>query len=392
VSPATARRLAWAVWALCMVALGVAFVLPDERGHGGVAGMVASVVFTLSFATVGAVVASRRSANPVGWLMCLSGLSYAVGGLAVTYIESIPEATEDGFLLEFADWVSSWVWMVGIGAAATFLLLLFPTGRLPSRRWRPVAWAAGWALGLTVVGIALSPDSGDLDRENPIAVPGAELVAGVGLFLLLPAALASVASLVVRYRGAPSEERRQLEWLTYAAALAGAALLILIVLESSVGTSDELSNTLVSGAVATLPVAMGIAILRHGLFDIDVVVNRTLVYAASTATLAGAYLGLVLLLQLALSPLTEESDLAVAGSTLAVAALFGPARARIQALVDRRFFRRRYDAGQTLERFGTRLRDEVDLEALGGELRAVVGETMQPAHVSLWLRAPEARR
>ena len=341
------------------------------------------MVFTLSFVTVGAVVASRRRANPIGWLMCLSGLSYAVGGLAITYIESVPKGEEDGFLLGFADWISSWVWMVGIGPAATFLLLLFPTGRLPSPRWRPVAWAAGGGLVMTVAGIALSADSGDLDRTNPIAVPGAELVAGAGLLLLLLAALASLVSLVVRYRGARWEERRQLEWLTYAAALAGVALLTLIVLESTVGTTDELSNTLVSGAVAALPVAMGIAILRRGLFDIEVVINRTLVYAALTASLAGSYLALVLLLQLLLSP---GSDLAIAGSTLAVAALFRPLRARIQGLVDRRFFRSRYDAAQTLERFGARLRDEVDLDSLGGELRAVVGDTMKPAHVTLWLR------
>jgi hypothetical protein len=382
-SAVAARRVAWSVWGLSVAGLSVAVVLPNERGEGGLAGLLASVVFTLSFVTVGAVVASRRRANPIGWLMCLSGLSYAVGGLAITYIESVPKGEEDGFLLGFADWISSWVWMVGIGPAATFLLLLFPTGRLPSRRWRPVAWAAGAALVMTVGGIALGSDSGELERSNPLAVPGAELVAGVGLSLLLVTALASLASLVARYRGARWEERRQLQWLTYAAALAGVALLTLIVLESTVGTSDELSNTLVSGAIAALPVAMGIAILRRGLFDIDVVINRTLVYAALTASLAGSYLALVLLLQLLLSP---GSDLAIAGSTLAVAALFRPLRARIQGLVDRRFFRSRYDAAQTLERFGARLRDEVDLDSLGEELRAVVADTMQPAHVTLWLR------
>jgi hypothetical protein len=392
VSAATARRIAWSVWAVNAVCLGVAVALPSERGEDSLAGLLAASVFILTFTTVGAVVASRRRSNPIGWLMCLSGLSYAVGGLAVSYIESVPGGAEDGFLLGLADWISSWVWMLGIGPAATFLLLLFPTGRLPSRRWRPVAWAAGFALGLMVLGNSLSPDSGELDRANPIAVPGAEVVAGVGAFLLVPAALASVGSVVVRYRAARSEERRQLKWLTYAAALAGIALLMLIVLESTVGTSDELGNGLVSGALATLPVAMGIAILRHGLFDIDVVINRTLVYGVLTAFLAGAYLGGVLVLQLALGPLTEDNDLAIAGSTLAVAALFRPARRHVQELVDRRFYRRRYDAALTLQGFGSRLRDEVALDSLSADLRDVVAETMQPAHVSLWLRGREAPR
>jgi hypothetical protein len=195
-----------------------------------------------------------------------------------------------------------------------------------------------------------------------------------------------VASVVFRFRRARGEERRQLKWLTYAAAVAGLVLLLIIVGESTVTVSDELSNTLVSVSVAALPVSMGIAILRHRLFDIDVVINRTLVYGALTATLVGAYVGIVLLLQLALSPLTEDSDLAIAGSTLAVAALFRPARARIQRTVDRRFYRHRYDAARTLAGFGARMRDQVELDSLGAELRSVVGETMQPAHVSLWLR------
>jgi hypothetical protein len=369
-----ARRAAWSVWALTVIGLAVAMALPSAEADEDVWSLVATLVFALSFATVGALVASRRPDSPLGWIMCGAGLAYALGGVSVTYVESTLARGDDDVLATLADWVSGWVWMLGIGPAATFLLLLFPTGRLPSRRWRPVAWTAAGALTLMVVGIALTP------------LAGAEVAAGLGSFLLLLAVLASVASLVFRFGRARGEERRQLKWLTYAAAVTGLVLLLIIVAESTIGVSDELSNTLISVSVAALPVSMGIAILRHGLFDIDVVINRTLVYVTLTATLVGAYVGAVLLLQLALSPLTEESDLAIAGSTLAVAALVRPVRARIQELVDRRFYRRKYDAARTLEGFGTRLRDQVELDSLSVELRAVVAETMQPAHVSLWLR------
>jgi hypothetical protein len=195
----------------------------------------------------------------------------------------------------------------------------------------------------------------------------------------------------VRFRRARGERRQQIKWL----ALAGAVAVVTVIV-ATIG-SDELWNTAVTNVACMLgvlcvPVAAGIAILRHRLYDIDVVVNRAIVYGALTATLAGMYLGSVLLLQLLLGGITGDSGLAVAGSTLAVAALFRPARARIQAAVDRRFFRRKYDAQRTLEAFSSRLRDEVDLRALSSELGAVVRETLQPAHLSLWLRAPEARR
>jgi hypothetical protein len=386
-------RLAWALWALTVTGLVVAVVLPERRGDEDLWSLLASVVFAVSFATVGALVASRRPDNPLGWIMCLAGLAYGLGGVTVSYTESTLADADDDALFTFGDWISGWVWMVGIGPAATFLLLLFPSGHLPSPRWRPFAWAAAGALCLMLPGLALTESpTGDPGPDNPVGVPGAEVVAGIGALVLVMAAVASIASLVVRFRRARSEERRQLKWLTYAAGIVGVALLVLLVAEATVGTSDEFSNTLVSVSVAALPVSMGIAILRHGLFDIDLVIQRTLVYGALSATLAAAYVGLVLLLQLVLSPLTEQSDPAIAGSTLAVAALFRPARARIQALVDRRFFRRKYDAALTLELFGTRLRNEVALDSLSAELRSVVAETMQPAHVSVWLRAPGAQR
>jgi hypothetical protein len=371
----SARRLAWSFWAVTVIGLATALALPSAQEDEGVWSLVAALVFALSFATVGALVASRRPRNPIGWIMCAAGLAYAVGGVSVSYAESTLAGGDDDALKRAADWVSGWVWMLGIGPAVTFLPLLFPNGRLPSERWRPVAWVAAVGLGMMMVALAL-----------PDAWKAAEFAAGVGGLLLVLSAIASIASLAFRFRRAPRVERSQLKWLTYAAALVGVAVLAQVLAEATVGTSDEFSNTLVSASIAVLPVCIGIAILRHRLYDIDVVINRTLVYGALTATLVGAYVGSVLLLQLALSPLTEDSDLAIAGSTLAVAALVRPLRSRIQGLVDRRFYRRRYDAARTLESFGVRLRDEVDLETLGGELRAVVADTMQPAHVSLWLR------
>jgi hypothetical protein len=395
VTARTASRLAWGSSAATISLLGFAIVFgaltasPGAADAGGTSSLVASVVFVFAFATVGALVASRRPANPIGWIMCASGLAYAIGGVSVVYVESFDPGSADlGFLATLALWVSSWVWMAGIAPIVTFVLLLFPSGRLLSSRWKPVAVAAGAGTALVVVGIALNPGRfEDYAIENPVGVPGAEAAAAVGALVLIGAALASVASVVFRYRHGRHDERQQLKWLTFAAGLVGLTAIALTVAEAAVSRDiTELSNTVVSASLATVPVAIGVAILRYGLYDVDLVINRTLVYGALTATLAAAYLGSVLLLQLALSPLTEQSDLAIAGSTLAVAALFRPARRRIQELVDRRFFRSRYDAALTLAGFGTRLRDEVELDAVSGELRAVVAQTMQPAHVSLWLR------
>jgi hypothetical protein len=279
-------------------------------------------------------------------------------------------------------------------ALFTFFFLLFPNGRLPSRRWRPVAWLAGFALGGILFG-AFAPGSLlTSEVENPFGAAGTtgDIVAavyGLGWTLSLIANLAAAISVVVRFRHARGEERLQIKWVAFAAGLnAFTFVATYTVLQEVWKDADPVVPIL--GLVA-IPIAAAFAIFKRRLYDIDVVINRTLVYGALTAILAGIYLGSVLLLQLALRPLTEESNLAIAVSTLAVAALFRPARARIQAAVDRRFYRRKYDAARTLERFGTRLRDEVDLDALGSELRRVVTDTMQPASVSLWLRMPESR-
>ena len=225
--------------------------------------------------------------------------------------------------------------------------------------------------------------------RNPVGIPGGaailDAVATARAVLLALSAAASVVSLIVRFRAAPDAERQQLKWIAYAAPIVALAMAASLIIDSTSSGPDRgrrLETRSWGPTRAAVPVTIGIAILRHRLYDIDVVINRTLVYGALTATLAVTYLALVLLLGLAVG----DSGLATAASTLAVAALFRPARARIQAAVDRRFYRRRYDAARTLEAFSARLRDELDLDALRGEIRSVVGETVQPAHVSLWLR------
>ena len=382
------RVLAWAGWSLTAVCLGVALAGSDGESDSLFVEF-AVVLFVASFATVGALVATRKPENPVGWIMLVVAFAFALGGASLQYVPAADTpAAKASAGATLAAWLTTWIWVLGSSLPATFLLLLFPDGRLPSRRWRPVAWFAGVAIVLAGAGLALTP--GRLDEvliENPVGVAGADTAAAIGALLLPVAGIASVASLVFRYRAATHEVRQQLKWITWTAALLAVVLVAVAVIELVVRPeSSDFGNGLASFGLSAVPIAMGIAILRHRLYDIDVVINRTLVYGALTATLVAAYLGLVLLIQVALSPVTEQSDLAIAVSTLAVAALVRPLRTRIQALVDRRFYRRRYDAARTLERFGGRVRDEVALDSLTTELRGVVAETMQPAHVSLWLR------
>jgi hypothetical protein len=374
------RRLAWAIW-LLTVALGVA-ISPSALGDS-LGTFVAFVVFVLAFGTVGLLVASRQPRNPIGWILLASGLAYVLGGIT----EVTREGEGEGAWTTFNAWLGTWIWIGGLAPVATFGLLLFPDGHLPSRRWRPVAWLAGFGLVAQILGLAFEPGRfEDSMIVNPVGFGGPlpEALQIVGAIALLLALIGSIASLGARYRAAGPVQRLQLKWLLYAAAVIGTAIAVTLPAEAILGDAAvEFVNTVVTLSLAAVPIAMGIAILRHRLYDVDVVIRRTLVYGALTATLAGAYLGLVLLVSLAVG----ESGFAVAVSTLAVAALFRPVRSRIQATVDRRFYRSRYDAALTLEAFGTRLRDELDLETLGDDLRGVVRDTMQPASVSLWLRS-----
>jgi len=391
-----AAAVAWGMWLLDVVVVVAVIVVAlsfrvDGSGDGGLVG---GVLFILGFATTGALVASRIPANAVGWLLCLAALAFAVGGVSEGVSEYASRDVWNGPVVTGAAWLGTFVWMLGVGPAATFVLLLFPDGRLPSRGWRPVGWLSGAALTAITVGIALRPGTiEDTNVSNPVGIAAwesaLETLVSAGLLLLFVCILASCASLVVRYRAAGTRQRQQLKWIAWSLPVVLAWLGASIWVESlpTGETGVDLANAMAAVGLTIVPVTIAVAILRHRLYDIDVVINRTLVYGALTATLGLVYLSSVLLLQLVLSPLTDQSDLAVAAATLGVAALFRPARARIQGVVDRRFFRRRYDAARTLASFTGRLRQEVDLESVSGDLRSVVRDTVQPTHVSLWLRS-----
>jgi hypothetical protein len=399
-----AAALAWGVSAvaalptLVLLAIGAADSTPgDSFGLGGYGGL-SFVVASLAFASVGALVAARVPQSPIGWIFCLTGAILGIGDLAYQYADqalygsatSLPGGT-------FAAWLQNLGLPPGFGLLG-LALLLFPDGRLPSRRWRPALWLGLIGIAWIVIGYAFRP--GPLDDPfatiiNPLGIKGTfglmDALSGLGWMLM--GACVGLAALAMsgRLRRARGHERQQLKWIALAAGLAG-IVVVGVVASFFAGADriDQLRIVALGIAFSGFPVAAGMAILRYRLYDIDVVINRTLVYGALTATLAATYLGSVLVLQLVLRPLTRDSNLAIAASTLAVAALFRPARARIQSGVDRRFYRRRYDAQRTLEAFSARLRDEVGLEALTLELNAVVRDTVQPAHVSLWL--PKAPR
>jgi hypothetical protein len=278
---------------------------------------------------------------------------------------------------------------------------VFPDGRLPSRRWRPVAWLCGTVLASNVVATALAPvHLSDLrDVSNPFGLEGQPWLANANeaVGLLFPVCmLASASSLLVRYLHSGKEVREQIRWLAFAASVVVLGISSMIVIGTFVASdaargADPLLAKLLQDAItisfAGIPVAIGFAVLKYRLYDIEIVINRTLVYIPLTATLVALYFGGIVMLQRLFVLLTgEKSTLAVVASTLLIAALFNPLRRRIQSFIDRRFYRRKYDAAKTLEAFSVKLREETDLEALNAELVGVVRKTMQPAHVSLWLR------
>ena len=380
---------AWALLAVYAVLAAGAVALTVFQGASSDG--LGALGFT-GFAGVGALIALRRPGNAVGWVLLGIAIAFAVGEVGQSYVEERSNPAR----IAVASVTNSIVY-VWFSLAVVFLPLLFPHGRPPSPRWRPVLWLGAAGLVLGVVSSALTPGPLELRRgagiENPLGVTGGmpEALGMIGTVAQVVAGVLAAVSVVVRLRNASGTERQQLKSFAYVGVLAITCMFVAVVGSGVVGEDgSDMVTALVVACWLTglalvalgLPAATGIAILRHRLYDVDVVIRRTLVYGALTATLGATYLGLVLLIGLAVG----DSSLAIAASTLAVAALFRPARARIQAVVDRRFYRRRYDAAQTLAEFGARLRDEIDLEALGADLRGVVQNTVQPAHVSLWLR------
>jgi hypothetical protein len=392
VGPARPRRwpagLAWALWALLVLGVpAVAWLnqLARQTGRSDLGSNADTAIYDLvavSSATVGAVLASRRPRHPVGWLLLALGLwfVYGYGIWALLAWRGAPSAIGSAILDAN---------VVVIPACLGFVLLLTPTGRLPSPRWR---WWARVAAAVPVVGLvslALGPfrEPGQT-VANPLAIPvltGPLLVARGVAFVVAGLAIPVGAwSLVVRFRRGRGVERQQLRWLAVAAVPVAVAAVAALAAPALAGNEVALEE--VPGVcLAVLPLAIGAAILRYRLYDLDRIISRTVTYGLLTVLLGGGYAVVVLGLGQLLG---RDSSLVVAGATLAVAGVFQPARRRIQAVVDRRFNRRRYDAAMTIEGFSARLRDEVDLGTLTGELLAVVEQTMQPTQVSLWLRPP----
>ena len=363
---------------------------PLPEGYASRAEQAISLVSLLGPPLLGGLLAARRPANPYGWLWLAYGLGWAVVGFTNAYAIYVSASGGDGLPW----WAGSIAWtgdvvFVPLLGLTTLILLLFPDGRPPSRRWRWVTRAIGVTVVVTTVAGALLPADEADPIGNPLAVQGsiealADTVANVGITTLFLAILLSAVLLLLRFRRARGLQRQQLKWLAYGGGLLAAYILLDIISQVPPGLVDALIEALTFGA---LYVGVGVAVLRYRLYDIDRLINRTLVYGLLTALLAGVYAAIVLVVGQVFGGVGgEPPSWAVAGATLAVAALFQPARRRIQAVVDRRFNRRKYDAAKTVEAFSRRLREEVDLDALSGELLSVVDQTMQPTRASIWLR------
>jgi hypothetical protein len=392
------RALGIAIAALSIAASLAATALLLAIGIGQVtdSNTIGGFVLGVSYPLLGALLTWRRPRHSMGWIFLGIGLSQAIETFATAYASyglvtnpgSLPLAPE-------AAWLAQWAWAPGFGLFIVFSVLLFPDGALPSPRWRPVAYLAVVGILLAAVPVAVAgwPQRGPSllaaqpqpGLDTPVGI--AALLQLVGLLLITVTGALSIASLLLRFRRSRGMARQQLKWFTYAGVFE-----IGVVLAT---TFEPLPTGVFSMApllvVPLLPIATTVAILRHRLFDIDLIIRRTLIYAVLSAVLAAVYVGAVLLLQVLVRPLTPDNGVAVAASTLLVAALFRPARARVQQLVNRRFFRSSYDAQHVVSSFAAQLRDEVDPAPLAAALQQTIDMAMRPASVSVWLRNPSDR-
>ena len=413
-SAIAARRVAWTTFAVTTALLVTALVFEwltrGVSGSNGFGESGAGFIFTVAFALLfwtfpvaSTVIATRRPDNPIGWLLLAVGLAWSLLSASSAYgdytLKLHPGALPAG---EAVAWIGQWVWAPPVAITGVFLLLIYPRGHLLGPRWRWVAYVCGLAVAACVACGALKPgpmsDSGFPHHQNPFAVQALDPVLNVIQYtvILIPlATIAAVASLVIRFRRADPVERLQIKWLAAAGGLAGllyaATLMLSALLVPRGDPSPAWLNDLMAGwfvSLALIPVSIGVAVLRYRLFEIDVIIRRTLIYAGLVAILALIYVGGVALIGALLRGLTGSSGtLAVTISTLAVAAAFQPLRRIIQRAVDRRFYRSEYDAQAAVDGFSERLREQIDLDALCEELRSVVDGTVQPTHTSVWLRA-----
>jgi hypothetical protein len=410
----------WLAWSLAgisfaMYAAGFVFAFltrgvvdpVKQVSSGGFGGLLVFLPF-LAFPVVGALIASRRPGNPIGWICLVSGLfwmSSAQGDASNAY-----ELARTGTVTSsvIVDALTQATWTLPVGLLGVYMILLFPNGRLPSRRWRPFAVFAGAVIVLIPLVFVFVPGplEGHPGVRNPFGLEQYPWLGGVAVFavLLLPlCVLVSAVSLVLRYRRSGAEVREQIKWLAFAASVVGVSYLGAVItgifFMPDLFTSQPprslvyaLIPNLLLMSYAGIPTAIGFAVLKYRLYDIDIIINRALVYGPLTVSLAVVYLGGVVATQAAFRTITgqqQQPQLAVVISTLAIAALFNPLRRRIQSFIDRRFYRRKYDAARIMAVYGARLREEVDLKALSDDLLEVVRETVQPAHASLWLRSPD---
>jgi len=384
--------LAWALLALNLSgALATLFVANLIHEPSDLFNVITFMFFVLACALLGALVASRKPANPIGWILSVVASFGVVAGVMSTYIETHP--TSVGSPGSLADWVGSFIWTLAF-APIIFVILLFPTGRPLTSRWVPALWLTGAGIACAVIGPAFTPGPMTNSIDPALNPFGMESLRGqlralsfAGGALIVASVVLAVSSLVLRFLRSVDAERQQIKWFAYAGLVVLGSLVIQMAVFSIVPETETLvdvSNALFSLTLTLIPVTIGLAVLRYRLYDIDRIISRTLAYGLVSTILIGGYLLAVLALQSVL-PLNEDSPVIVAVSTLAVVAAFGPLRARIQFLVDKRFNRSRYDAQVILDEFSSRLRAQVDLDRLSDQLVSTVDRTMQPEHVSLWL-------